>query len=392
MLLLLVGCIENTFQKPVTPATAPAPAIAVEPAAVDFGVVTPGASAFATVTVQNIGTDTLALSEVALALGSGTLALSTYEAELTPGTSTAIDLMWSPLTQPLDDVLEIGSNDPDRPVVGVPVVGHLPDPDLAVSPESVSFGDQPFGAVVTATVTVQNVGGAPLHVSDLGWTSADPELSLVDAGALGALPATLDPGAATELVVQFAPNRPGSFAGAIEIGSDDPDTPVAAVPVTGSSPDPCDGYSQTVGLTLTADDAWQAWIDGVSFTGPGAGAWNVLDTFTWELPCGNHTLAIYATDTALAISGVIAAVQVEGATTFTSGVDHWTIADAPPPAGWTDVGFDDSSWKAPEVCADTSLWGAAPDPLYAEGAQWIWWTSTCTNLGEAWFRLNFTVP
>lgn len=55
------------------------------------------------------------------------------------------------------------------------------------------------------------------------------------------------------------------------------------------------------------------------------------------------------------------------------------------------MGYDDSSWHIPEVCSNTSLWGSTPQPFYDLGAQWIWWTSNCTDLGEAWLRLDFTV-
>ena len=145
-------------------------------------------------------------------------------------------------------------------------------------------------------------------------------------------------------------------------------------------------------LFLTADDAWEGWIDNTAFTGPNSGAWNAFDTFEWELECGDHALALYATDTGMAISGVIAVVKVEGVVRFVSGPSNWTMLDTAPPSDWTDPAFDDSSWYIPEVCANTSIWGSTPQPFYDLGAEWIWWTSSCTSLGEAWFRLNFTVP
>jgi hypothetical protein len=160
----------------------------------------------------------------------------------------------------------------------------------------------------------------------------------------------------------------------------------------GEEPDPCDGFTQHVKLIITADDAWDGWIDGTEFTAPGQDAWSTIDTLEWDLACGDHALALYATDTGMVIAGVLAAIEVEGTVTFVSGPTDWTMIDTAPPADWTDPAFDDSTWHIPEVCADGSPWGTTPQPLYDLGARWIWWTSNCRDLGEAWLRLNFTVP
>ncbi|MEQ1504045.1 MAG: choice-of-anchor D domain-containing protein [Myxococcota bacterium] len=383
--LAAAGCIEHGFvAEPGAPAGA-APDIVVTPDQVAFGLVTLPHQGYASVLVQNVGDAELTLELPVVT--SADVAVGPAPSSLAPGAEAAIDLAWTP-NQPLAAALRLGSDDPDEPMVEVPLTGAVSGPDLVVTPPTVSFGEHALGEVASATFRVENVGQGPLVVSDVTWTAVDGDLT---ATSIGGLPGTLAPGASTDLVVQYEPHAYGVDAGSFTIASDDPDSPSVVVTADGSSIDPCDGFTRHVELSLTADDAWEGWLDGASFTAPGAGNWGAIDTVAWDLSCGPHVLALYATDQALAVSGVLASVKVDGVTTFVSGVDHWSITDVAPPADWTDLWFDDAAWRAPVPCSDSSLWGAAPDPLYAEGAAWIWWTDACTSLGQAWLRLEFTV-
>lgn len=400
VLLLLLACSETSLTpKPGDPGgldSGGAPDIRVAPAAVDFGDVLPGASATAALTIENVGDASLGLATLSLAGGSAEVTWTALGSTLLgAGERTETVLTWAPVgAGGLDDALEIPSDDSDEPLVRVPLTGRVPVGDLVVEPELHDFGDVEVGAAETVVLRVSNVGAGPIVVADWTYTSGDGDLRVLDAGALAALPATLAPGASTEVLVEYAPSADGPDEGTLAVESDDPDAPTTWANQLGNglAPDPCEGFTQTVTLMLTADDAWQGWIDGTPFSAPNQNAWNASDTVEWELACGDHTLALYATDTARAVSGVIAVIWVEGVVRFVSGPTHWSMVDVAPPAGWTDVGFDDSAWNIPQVCADTSLWGSYPQPFYDQGAQWIWWTTQCRDLGEAWLRLDFTVP
>jgi hypothetical protein len=399
VLFLLIGCSENAIiPKDGDPGgTLPeeAPDIVVDPLSVDFGEVVPGASASAFVTVSNVGDAALTVEELSLAAGTPGLSWTALSSPVVPpGQSVDTVLTWAPtLAGPLDEQLRVPSNDPDEPRVDVALTGSVPWGDLVVTPDVYEFGSLDVGTAASVVLTVSNVGRGPVTVSGTDYVSNDADLRVLDAGALTTLPAVLDAGASTEVLVQYIPSAPGSDEGAFSVFSDDPDSPTVVAQQRGTgADDPCDGFTQTVTLMLTADDAWQGWIDATSFSAPNQNTWNLFDTMEWELPCGDHTLALYATDTAHAVAGVIAVVSVEGSVRFVSGPTNWTMVDAPPPPAWTEVGFDDSAWNIPQVCADTSLWGTAPQPFYDQGAQWIWWTTQCRDLGEAWLRLNFTVP
>jgi hypothetical protein len=400
MLLLLLACSENKLYH--TPdegggdTTAGAPDIAVDPAAIDFGTVASGDSGAMNLTIANQGDETLNLADLSLATESYAITWTDVSSPIVaPGAAVETVVTWSPDSSgAMHDTLVITSDDPDEPEVDVPLSGNSPAGDISVTPATWDFGTLEVGASATTTVNVANVGDGPLVISDWSYSANDADLSVIDPGALAAMPTTLGPGESTDVVVQYAPSAGGPDEGTLSITSDDADTPNtgAAQFGAGEEPDPCDGFTQTVDLLLTADDEWEGWIDNVSFTGPNASAWNAFDQFEWEMPCGDHALSLHARDTAMVISGVIAVVKVEGVIRFVSGPSDWTMTDSAPPAGWTDPGFDDSSWHIPEVCSDTSPWGSVPQTFYDQGASWIWWTSECTDLGEAWLRLNFTVP
>ncbi|MBM4393470.1 MAG: choice-of-anchor D domain-containing protein [Deltaproteobacteria bacterium] len=400
-MIWLIACSENELVAKEDAAdeelpTDDAPDIEVSPARVNFGEVALGSENVATITVTNAGSGTLLVDSPRLARSNADLTVSALGSSmLAAGATTDFVVTWVPVDgDSLDNAVLVDSNDADEPSVEVPLGGTLPAGEIEVTPSSYDFGTVTVGASTSTPVTVSNVGEGPLTVSSLRFEATDSDLGVLDYGGLALLPAVLAPGEATVVTVSYAPSDGSGDEGTLGIFSDDPDTYEAGATFTGQGedPDPCDGFTQHVKLTLTADDAWEGWLDGVSFNAPGQYGWDTIDTLEWDLACGDHALALYATDTAQVIAGVLAAIEVEGTVTFVSGGSGWTMYDTTPPADWTDIAFDDSAWHVPEACGDTSPWGSTPQPLYDLGARWIWWTSDCRNLGEAWVRLNFTVP
>ncbi len=400
LLLLLVACTENSLVAkdgdipPEADTGARAPEIVVTPASVDFGELAGETVGVATVVIGNVGTVPLHLESLSLRWESPTLSWTALSSPvLRPGEEVETVLTWDPYgPEVLSDDLLVASDDPDAPVVSVPLSGIVPAGEIRVAPATYDFGTLEVGASATTVVTVSNVGTGVLSIDDWGYAATDADMVVIDAGGLDPLPARLGPGESTDVVVRYSPSAGGGDEGALTVSSDDPVRPSAGAQQSGNGHDPCEGFTQTVQVFLTADDEWSGWIDNTAFTAPGAGGWNVFDTLEWELACGDHALSLHARDTGLSISGVIAVVSVEGAVRFVSGPSNWTMTETAPPEGWTDPAFDDAAWHIPEVCADTSPWGAAPQPFYDLGAQWIWWTTDCRSLGEAWLRLNFTVP
>lgn len=397
-LLLLFACSENELiaQKDDNEGGDTAvttPDVSVTPEAVDFGAALDGTVLDTIVTVTNRGDGELFVSEVALSGTEPALSLTTFgEPWLAPSASRDLVLTWT-AAGPVSDVITVASDDPDDPEIQVPVTGGSLPPAIALTPETWDFGELEVGEVATVTVNVASVGDSPLTISSWDYAGS-ADLSVIDPGALASLPLTLPPGESTDVVVQYAPLDEGGDEGALLVYSDDPVRPDAGASQWGSASEhPCRKDVYTVRIMLTADDAWEGWLDETAFTAPNQRDWTHSDTVEWELGCGPHTLALAASDQAYVTSGVIAVVWVEDEVRFLSGPDNWKISDGEPEAGWQAIVYDDSAWKVPEVCADTSPWGTYwPAEFYTYGAQWIWWTSECRNLGKAWFRLNFSVP
>ncbi|MDP2305008.1 MAG: choice-of-anchor D domain-containing protein [Pseudomonadota bacterium] len=400
LFLLLAACSENEFiaKDGDVPEVIDegGPDIVVTPESIDFGEVAWNGEGVATLTIGNVGTTGLQLDRLSLAVATGAVSWTALPSPpVRPGNEVDVVVTWTPDGPgAMSNQLLIDSDDPDEAQVSVPISGVVPYGEILVEPATYDFGTVQVGSTATTTVTVSNVGAGLLTIDEWTYAATDTDLGIIDAGDLGALPAQLPPGASIDVVVQYAPSGDGGDEGSFSLSSNDPDRPSTGAQQFGNGEvyDPCEGFTQTVQVFLTADDAWRGWIDGAEFTAPNQNAWNQFDTLEWELACGDHALSLYATDTAAAIAGVIAVVTIEGTVRFVSGPSNWTMLDVTPPSGWTEPSFDDSAWYIPAVCANTSIWGTAPQPFYELGATWIWWNTDCQSLGEAWLRLNFSVP
>ncbi|NNE45319.1 MAG: choice-of-anchor D domain-containing protein [Rhodothermales bacterium] len=127
-----------------------------------------------------------------------------------------------------EDGVAIRSNDPDTPVFHIPLtvtVGGEPDLDLSVT--SMEFGDVFAGGSSERSLTVRNNGGVPLDVTALSLTGSGFSIDSEN-------PFTLSPFDSTTRVVTFAPPSIGTFAGQIDLSSNDPDTPSATVALSGT--------------------------------------------------------------------------------------------------------------------------------------------------------------
>jgi subtilisin family serine protease len=129
------------------------------------------------------------------------------------------------------------SNDPDES--DVPVSAHLHvigAPDIAVNPASYDFGSVFVGSTNATTVSVTNPGTDDLVVS--GITS--------DAAAVTVAPTsfTLTPGSGQAVTVTYHPTVVGTTSATISITSNDPDSPLKTVAVTGTAT-PAPSFSVT---------------------------------------------------------------------------------------------------------------------------------------------------
>ena len=131
--------------------------------------------------------------------------------------------------------MTINSDDPDSPVLKVPLTGEGVEPNIAVNPPSVNFGPVAVGVQKSDTLTVNNTGGDTLRISQVS-TNVSPQP--FNALPIGSLPADVLPGGSIKIVVQFQPPSLGTHRDTVRITSNDPDSSVVKVPLTGEGVEP----------------------------------------------------------------------------------------------------------------------------------------------------------
>lgn len=358
------------------------PDIVVTPEFIDFGVVQAGVDQVSEVlAIQNVGDGDLLIQDVFVTPAAFDVTY-TGEVLLRAGETAEAIVTFAPQQQEAyEGVVSVDSNDADQPTVEVELVGDTLRPELVIDPASHDFGTLLLGDSDTVTVTVENVGEAPADVS-LEYAPSSPELSI-----WGLEDGSLAPGDVQFLVVTYAPTDTVADEGTLLVHWDGPD--LSAVQV-GSGEDPVIDYE--VQIELTADDAWEGWIDGVAMDAGLVTGWSSTSTYDYTLSSGTHVFAVHATDQAAVIAGLIAAVRVDGVTEVVTGDGSWVHTTTSPTGSWTDVAFDDSSWTTAAICSDTSPWGASPASLLGDGASWIWHGGDCRALGEGWYRLVLELP
>jgi len=228
-LLMTTACTEQELSPLV-------PDINADPVEIDFGTVTQGALATRQLSIQNVGDGTLDVDSVLLMDGSGPFTVEDYAGSIAPSSEVTVTVTLDPadLGQ-YDDVIEITSNDPDEPVVEVPVwvldVVEGPVPAIAWSPSSLAWGTVPSGGAVTRSVTITSVGTGDLEVSAITFdttnTSEDFTLEVNPA------PVTLPPSYTEQIDVVYAPSDDGADSGTLLVESNDPDIPVVEIPLSG---------------------------------------------------------------------------------------------------------------------------------------------------------------
>lgn len=285
--------------------------------------------------------------------------------------SACVDYGFSPGAEVPDEPL-------DTSVVDTGVVQSI----LAVSPARVDFGEVELGDTESAIVTLRNEGSVSLDLTDIRIVS--------DGTPFTVGPATdveLGPEEAAEFVVTYAPFEGIDHESSVVVESTATVDPYWQVPVTGSGL----RTEFAVDMQLTADDSWSATLDGDPIGGTNQNAWSSADVLVFDLERGDHVVAVHAWDVARVIAGFMAVVRVDGEPIAVSGGSGWTVSTSQPPVGWDVPGFDDSGWGIPSLCADPSPWGNRPVSLTEDGAQWVWHDANCRSLGEAWYRLSFTL-
>jgi hypothetical protein len=119
--------------------------------------------------------------------------------------------------------LDISSNDPVTPRLSVPITAIVSSAAaLVLAPDSLDFA---AGGAGLDSVQVSNTGSEPLHVTSL---AVAPPFRVPSAGF------DLAAGASRWVPVTFEPTEPGTYRASLVVSSDDPEQPVAPIPLVGT--------------------------------------------------------------------------------------------------------------------------------------------------------------
>jgi subtilisin family serine protease len=116
--------------------------------------------------------------------------------------------------------MELRSNDPGTPVISIPVTLDVTAaPDVFVEKSSVDFGPLFVGASAEKKIQIWNLGSADLRLSPFQFSA--PEFSAQFPSYV------VPPGAFGRPRVHAAPRAEGVVKGSVEIGTNDPEGPIA---------------------------------------------------------------------------------------------------------------------------------------------------------------------
>lgn len=218
----------------------------VMPEQLDFGVVTPGASATGSLDLANVGFGTVGLvvSEVA-AEPSAELRVGALPGSIPAGGRSGMEVSWRPVGERfLDGSLSFVLAGSVAPPIVVPVRGtSIQSPSIALSPPAeLDFGSVAVGQTTQLTLQVQNRGGQALTVDTpvLRGVPASAEMSV--AWAEGP-PESIAPLESVALIVSLEAKASDRLSAELEIQSSDPARSTVVLPISALLSKPQAGIS-----------------------------------------------------------------------------------------------------------------------------------------------------
>jgi hypothetical protein len=213
---------------------------------INFGSVTVGKKATQSVSVSNTGSVALNITQATLSNSQFSWSGATLPMALGVGQSTSLTLAVTPSAAgTISGTLTVSGDSGSSPVVAnlsATAVGS--QPQISVSPTSISFGTVSTGSAGTSSLTLSNTGSANLTVSSLTATGSAFKVSGLTT------PATIAAGQSAQATVTFTPTAAGAVSGSVTIASNDPNNSSFNVSLSGTG-----STSTGPALTITPTSA-----------------------------------------------------------------------------------------------------------------------------------------
>ena len=251
-----------------------APVIGVPPER-DFGAVKLGTFEEMTLPLTNFGEKALTVRTMRSSLGDFTVRDAT-PIVVPPDGSRQLTVRFTPAVEGVrTSTLTFESDDPARPVVTASVYGSaLPDPQIALTPSPLAFGDVAVGASRDLTLRVRNGGKGTLTVLSVGTSSS--QFTVQQPGA----PFTVAEGAEAPLSVTFRPTAAGAQTASLTVGSTAGAGTVTTAPLSGTGT----GTGTACSLAVSPASAALPETGGgasATVTAPAGCAWTAVAGADW---------------------------------------------------------------------------------------------------------------
>jgi P pilus assembly chaperone PapD len=235
-----------------------------------FGSTLVGSSASQAISLTNVGTASVNISQVAITGTGFMFGGSPGAVTLAAGQSLTLTVSFAPTTAGnATGSLSISSSATNSPAT-VALSGNGVQPQISVIPASVNFGNVTAGVANSQVLTVRNPGSADLSVTQASMAGSGFSLSGLT------LPLSVPPGGSSAFTIGFTPASANNFSGSLTLVNNTFNSPlVVALAGTGISrvlqltPAPS---SLSFGTITTGDSAAQS----VTLTNTGNSSVSIL--------------------------------------------------------------------------------------------------------------------
>ena len=236
LFFILAGCSEQTLikvEEKITEGQIP-PDIVVTPEFIEYGHLIAGQESLSEiVSIINAGGSVLEIDEVGIYGQSNFLITQQPIPDLEQGDLSDVVVEYTPITfEEKSASLYIISNDPDEPVVQIPIHGYGDAPVIEVNPTEVDKGVVYLGCEDVTSIEISNLGNMDLIIDNLDfWISPPNDFSIIDP----ILPLVIPPNSMDIIEVPYIPEDLIADAAMIDIDSNDPINPLVTVDMVASS-------------------------------------------------------------------------------------------------------------------------------------------------------------
>ena len=236
LFFILAGCSEQTLikvEEKITEGQIP-PDIVVTPEFIEYGHLIAGQESLSEiVSIINAGGSVLEIDEVGIYGQSNFLITQQPIPDLEQGDLSDVVVEYTPITfEEKSASLYIISNDPDEPVVQIPIHGYGDAPVIEVNPTEVDKGVVYLGCEDVTPIEISNLGNMDLIIDNLDfWISPPNDFSIIDP----ILPLVIPPNSMDIIEVPYTPEDLIADAAMIDIDSNDPINPLVTVDMVASS-------------------------------------------------------------------------------------------------------------------------------------------------------------